>query len=177
MKHRAGAILCAVAALAAPVVAQDATLEYRVKAAYLLNFTRFVEWPAPATPRAPIEICVAEVNPFGPALAATLAGETASGRPLTHRIVRGTDIASCAVLFVPGTVAADPYIRAAGTSPILTVGESPGFLRRGGMINFVIDGRRVRFTIRPEPAGRSGLVISSRLLQLATLPPAGDGGT
>ena len=169
MLRRTAAILFLIAAIVRPAAAQDVPLEYRVKAAYLLNFTRFIEWPAATTTGAPLTICVAQRNPFGDFLATTVAGERAGGRPLTTRVVTTAD-SSCAVLFVPSGVAVDPQLRAVGNSPVLTVGETPDFLQRGGMIAFALDGGRVRFSINPAAAARNHLVISSRLLQLAQRP-------
>jgi hypothetical protein len=156
-------------AFAATSSAQDVPLEYRVKAAYLLNFTRFVEWPAAAFQgNAPFNICVARMNPFGPVLGATLSGETAAGRTLTPRIVQD-DPMSCQVLFVPRGVAAAGYLRRVRMAPVLTVGESPNFTRQGGIVNFVLEDGKVRFEINQEAATRSQLTISSRLLKLAKL--------
>ena len=152
--------------IAAPA-AQEPTLEYRVKAAYLLNFARFVEWPAETTPSTgPLTICIADVNPFGPALSNMIVGETAGGRPLATRVVRG-DIASCHIVFIPRQVATGAYIRARDTDPILTVGETPAFIQQGGIVNFVREDGRVRFEINPDAATARGLRISARLLQLA----------
>lgn len=173
MTRWTAALLCAVAAAAASAAAQEPTLEYRVKAAYLLNFTRFVEWPAPATPGAPLVICVAQRNPFGAFLSSTLADERAAGRPLASQAVT-TFNPSCSVLFIPNGVAPDPFLRAIGNAPVLTVGESPDFLHRGGMVAFVLDAGRVRFAINPAAAERHQLLVSSRLLQLALRAP--DGG-
>lgn len=148
-------------------VAQDVPLEYRVKAAYLFNFTKFVDWPSEAfASGSPFTICVAEVSPFGSALATTLAGETVVGRMLAFRVV-GNDASSCHILFVPRGVSPTPYVRSIRTEPVLTVGESPNFLKQGGMINFVLEDGRVRFEINQEAAARSQLKISSRLLRLA----------
>jgi hypothetical protein len=157
-------LLCAGTALTS---AQDAALEYRVKAAYLFNFTKFIEWPgsAVATGRS-FSICVAGRNPFGPALTSTLVGETAAGLPLAARVVNASEAAACHVLFVPRGVAAPPYLRGVAKSPVLTVGESPDFLAQGGAINFVLDDGRVRFEINQAAAERAQLRISSRLLQL-----------
>lgn len=166
MKRWTAGLLCVVVAATTGASAQDIPLEYRVKAAYLLNFTRFVEWPSPATPAAPLSICVARRNPFGTFLSSTIAGETAAGRPLTARVVARPD-ASCGVLFVPNGVAAEPLLRAVAKAPVLTVGESSDFLQRGGMIAFVLEQGRVRFAVNPAAAKLSRLVISSRLLQLA----------
>jgi hypothetical protein len=165
-------LLGVMAAAGAGTAAQDVPLEYQVKAAYLLNFTRFVEWPAPAAPGSPLTICMARTNPFGAFLASTIAGETVAGRPLGSRVVSLPD-ASCGVLFVPSGVAAEPMLRAIGNAPVLTVGDSPDFLQRGGMIAFVLDGGRVRFAINPAVAEQHHLLISSRLLQLALRPVGG----
>jgi hypothetical protein len=153
----------------APTSAQDVGLEYRVKAAYLFNFTKFVEWPSTAFVGGrsfSFSICVAGRNPFGPALTATLVGETAAGLPLAARLVNAGGAAGCHVLFVPAGVSPAPYLRAVGKSPVLTVGESPDFLDQGGAINFILDGGRVRFEINQAAAARAQLRISSRLLQL-----------
>jgi len=173
-------LLAAVLLCAGPAVtsAQDAGLEYRVKAAYLFNFTKFVEWPEAAFTGGrsfSFSICVAGRNPFGPALTATLVGETAAGLPLAARVVSAGGAAGCHVLFVPASVPAGPYLRGVGTSPVLTVGESPGFLAQGGAINFVVDDGRVRFEINQAAAERAQLRISSRLLQLGRgNTPQGD---
>lgn len=175
MMRRILAILCTAVAGTVVVAGQTVTLEYRVKATYLLNFTRFVEWPGAAAPGTPLAVCVAQANPFGTFLAMTMAGETAAGRPLTSRIVSRPD-ESCGVLFIPSGVPAQPLLQAVGSAPVLTVGESPDFLQRGGMVAFVLGEGRVRFAINPAAAQRNGLVISSRLLQLAQRPQMGGGG-
>jgi hypothetical protein len=167
----AAVVLCAGAAVAS---AQEVPLEYRVKAAYLFNFTKFVEWPPAAVPVETFNICIAGRNPFGTALSATLVGENVRGLPLTNRIVDPSAVASCHVLFVPRTVTAAPYLRAAAMAPVLTVGESPAFLEQGGAINFVLEDGRVRFEINQGAAERAGLRISSRLLQLGRSMPQGD---
>jgi len=175
---RRKATLCAVVAvlgLASPAVvagaqAQEVPLEYRVKAAYLFNFTRFVEWPTDA-PATPLTICVATENPFGTALAETIRDERVNGRPLQARVVRQPT--GCHVLFIPRGVAHQPYLRASRGENVLTVGEAVGFLRDGGMINFVIEEGKVRFEIDREAAARENLTISSRLLRLARAAVSG----
>jgi hypothetical protein len=159
--------LVALVLSAGPAWAQDVPLEYRVKAAYLFNFTRFIDWPATATGGgSSFAICLAGRNPFGPTLSATLVGELAAGLPMTARVVSAPQASSCHVLFVPRDVAAAPYLRRIGAAPVLTVGESPSFLTQGGAINFVLDGGRVRFEINQAAAERAQLKVSSRLLQL-----------
>jgi hypothetical protein len=150
-----------------PASLQEAGLEYRVKAAYLFNFTKFVEWPDVTLQNATaFTICTAAINPFGAALSSTVSDETAAMLPLAARVVTAAEAASCHVLFVPRGVAAAPYLRAVASSPVLTVGESPQFLEQGGAINFVIQDGRVRFVINQAAAERARLRVSSRLLQL-----------
>ena len=156
-------------ALAAATAAQEVSLEYRVKAAYLFNFTKFVDWPRDALPPdAPLTICVAGTSPFGEVLDDTVQGELVAGRPLTTRVVR--EPSGCHVLFVPAGGAAAPLLHDARTRPILTVGESETFLRDGGIVKFVMQDGKVRFEINQDAASRAQLRISSRLLRLARPP-------
>jgi uncharacterized protein DUF4154 len=145
--------------------AQDVPLEYQIKAAYLLNFARFVTWPLGARP-GPLSICVAVQNPFGDVLNETLRGETVQGRPLTSRVIVQPE-SGCHVLFVPNTASGTPFLQAARSSPTLTVGEAPNFIAQGGIINLVIEEGTVKFEISPEAAGRADLRISSHLFRLA----------
>lgn len=150
--------------------AQDVSLEYRVKAAYLLNFARFVEWP-PAARSGPLTICVAGRDVFGPVLAETVRNETVEGRPLVARVILEPE-PGCHVIFVPRGAAAQAYLRAMRETPVLTVGETPEFLAEGGVVNFLRDGDNVRFEINPAAADRAGLRVSSRLLRLARVSGA-----
>lgn len=150
--------------------AQDIPLEYRVKAAYLFNFVRFVEWPAEA-PAGPVTICIAGRNPFGDVLADTVRGETVGGRPIVSRVIADPD-PGCDVLFIPRGMAPAAWLRGSRAKPTLTVGEHDGFVEQGGMINFVQDGRNVRFQIEGDAASRAGLRISSRLLRLSRATPS-----
>lgn len=160
-------VACAMLAVSTLLSGQGVSLEYQVKAAYLFNFTKYVNWPAAALRDGePLAICVAGSNPFGSVLSATVTGETVAGRSLTSRVVRGT-ASPCHVLFVPRNVSAAPYLRRVGTAPVLTVGEASDFLAMGGMIAFVIDRANVRFEINQAVATRADLTISSRLLSLA----------
>jgi hypothetical protein len=156
----------AVIVIVLPVTAQDVSLEYRVKATYLFNFVKYVEWPAAARGSGPLTLCVAGRNPFGSALEDTIRHEVVDGRPLVVRVILEPE-AGCHVLFVPEGAAVNAYLRAARGRPTLTIGESSDFLTRGGIINFVSDGRHVRFAISTAAADLAQLHISSRLLQLA----------
>jgi len=148
-------------------LAQDVSREYRVKAAYLYNFVKYVEWPD--TSKGRILICVAGQNPFGTVLESLIRNERVHGVPLATEVIieARTD---CDVLFTPRTSAGiSAYLRGAAGLPTLTVGETPRFVEQGGMIGFYTDGVNVRFEINPDAATRAKLKISSRLLQLAKI--------
>jgi hypothetical protein len=150
--------------------APDESLEYRVKAAYLLNFTRYVEWPTPPASNTRLSICVMGTDPFGRILDATVAGRTVQGRPLEVRRVQSAPGArGCEVVFVSReTWRRDPEsLKALADAGSLTVGESEQFARSGGVIGFVIRDETVRFVINTAARDRAGLRISSRMLSLA----------
>lgn len=160
------ALLAALLAWPIASAAQEVRLEYQVKAAYLYNFMKFVEWPAGSG--GPLTICVAGRNPFGSVLADTVRGELIEGRPIEIKVILEPE-PGCHAVFVPRTAAVTAYLRAAQGTPTLTVGESPRFIEQGGIINFFLEGSNVRFQINPSAAERARLRISSRLLQLARL--------
>jgi len=149
-------------------LAKEVSLEYQVKAVYLFNFAKFVEWPADAQ-SGPLMICVAGQNPFGDVLDETLRGETVNSRPLAARVISGPE-PGCHVIFVPRGAATTAFLRAARGAPTLTVGETPDFLAQGGIINFILEGGKVRFQIDAKAAERAELRISSHLLRLARGP-------
>jgi hypothetical protein len=161
-------LLLALSAFGPAVWAQEVPLEYHVKAAYLFNFVQFVEWPA-GSADGPLVICVARPSPFGDVLASTLRDERVGGRPIDVRVIGDPD-GSCHVLFIPRDAPAAAYLQSTRSSPTLTVGESAGFLRGGGIINFIREGANIRFEIDEAAARRAGLRISSRLLRLARMP-------
>jgi hypothetical protein len=165
------ALLC-VGLPARSAYAQDPGLEYRVKAAYLLNFTRYAEWPptAFAGPAAALNICIVGRDPFGPVLEQTLQARRTSGRPVRIlRPSRPTD-GGCHVAFLGAATPAvlESWLTALATEPTLTVGDGEGFVEAGGMIGFVIVDETVRFEINPDAVRAGRLQLSSRLLSLAT---------
>ena len=150
-------------------ISQDVPLEYHVKAGFLYNFTKFVEWPEDAFgEEASFSLCMAELNPFGSVLQETIAGEAVAGRPVVVRVANGSP-AGCHVLFVPHAVSPAPYLRQVRALPVLTIGESPVFIQQGGIVNFVQEANKIRFEINAAAAARSKLMISSRVLKLARL--------
>jgi hypothetical protein len=148
----------------------DQPLEYRVKAAFLLNFTKFIEWPvaAFAAQDSPIDICIMGEDPFGGALDEIVAGEVVNGRRVAIQRIKHVPLPkTCAVLFA-GRPERDVAKLLLGLGPgVLTVGEGEGFLRDGGMIAFVIENRRVRFEVNRTAAEKGGIKLSSRLLNVA----------
>ncbi len=149
------------------VGAQDVTREYQVKAAFLYNFAKFVEWPASALTGA-LTICIAGRNPLGTFLDETVDGETVGGRPIRTRIILEPE-PGCHVMFIPDGAAATAYLRASRTAPTLTIGETPAFISQGGIISFFVENGKVRFEINPQAAERAQLRVSSRLLQLSRI--------
>ncbi len=149
---------------------EPATKEYQVKAAFLYNFAKFVDWPARSFPdaNAPIVIGVLGESPFGDELEKLAKGRRINGRPIVVRWVSAEGARSCHLLFV----GAGDEGRFAGIKDglpgVLTVGESDGFSRRGGMINFVFEGEKIRFEINVGQAEAEGLKISAQLQKLAT---------
>jgi hypothetical protein len=146
--------------------------EYQVRAAYIYNFGKFVKWPAAsiANQEDAFTICVLGEDSFGGILQATLAGESLGGRPVhVKRIARPQEASSCHVLYLNN--AAEGHLKetlaALDRISVLTVSEIPGFSRRGGMIQFVLDGERVRFEINRANAESAGLTLTSDLLKVA----------
>lgn len=152
----------------------EGTPEYAVKAAYLLNFARFVTYPpsAFADPAAPLTICILGADPFGPALDDMIAGERVDQRAIAaRRLADPAAIDGCQILFVAATADAAVALGAAGGRPVLTVGDGETFAERGGMVAFRLDQGTVRFAVNPDALRRGGLAMSSHVLRLARIVP------
>jgi hypothetical protein len=146
--------------------------EYQVKAVYLFNFGRFVEWPSNEATRKgqPFAVCVLGQDPFGPALDAVLAGEIIDRAPVVaKRIPKPEEAVHCRVLFISSSE--DGQLRdvlaALDKTSVLTVSDMPQFAKRGGMVQFLLDGNKVRFEVNQAATQRVGLSLSSDLLKLA----------
>ena len=160
----------AAALLAGTAGAGTVTLEYAVKANFLYKFAPFVNWPPQAfASGAPLQICIAGVDPFGPALDSAVRGQHVNGRAIAvRRMQRVAGADGCQILFVGGSSVqpASDMLRAVAGQPVLTVTDEQGRIA-GGMIRFVVRSGRVRFTIDRAATAASGLEVSSKLLDLA----------
>jgi hypothetical protein len=141
--------------------------EAQVKAAFLVNFTKFIQWPE-RTP-GPIVIGVAADAGFEAIVRQTVKRSTVDGRGfVTRRLTSGDDPAGCDIVFIsamhPGG-AAELLHRISG--PILTVGETVQFLRDGGAVRLFVEDSKVRFQIDQSHAERAGLKVSARLMMLS----------
>jgi hypothetical protein len=166
----AALVVAAATVLVTPAMAQRPG-EYQVKAAYLYGFGRFVEWPpAPATADGAFVLCVLGDDPFGRLLDQVTEGGALKNQPVTvRRIARPEEGTGCDTLFV--SASEQPrlprILSVLARKPVLTVGDSPEFAQRGGMIGFSMEGSRVRFTVNLVAAQEAGLMLQSELLRVA----------
>lgn len=148
--------------------------EYLIKAGFIYNFAKLVGWPETAFAQAnsPIVIGIVGNDPFGAILDRVVDGKTIDGRGfVVKRLKWGKDLKDCNILFVSSSEQAhfDELVQLVKGLPILTIGETPNFPRRGGIINFTLEDSRVRFEVNIDAAKQADLNISSRLLSLARI--------
>lgn len=146
--------------------------EYELKAAYVLNFARYVEWPATTFGDAgdPVVIGIVGTDPFGKEMDQTIEGEPVQGRPLeVHRARRVDDLPPCHLVFFCDSESRRlrMTLKQLRNAPLLTVSDIPEFVDRGGMIGFIVVDEHIRFRINLGAAEQAGLRISSKLLRLA----------
>jgi hypothetical protein len=141
--------------------------EFRLKAAFVYRLTEFVEWPTAA--RTSQVICVLPPNPFGHVLTDLVSGETLHGVPLEVRdLTRQTPLPDCRVLFLPARAGHwDDVLDRVVKLPILTIGDAPDFLDRGGIVQLRVVNNRVRFDVNFDAARAVGLRVSAQLVRLA----------
>jgi len=151
--------------------------EYLIKAGFIFNFAKFVEWPPTTFAQAdsPIVIGILGTDPFGAIIDQIVQDKKIGGRGfVVKRLKWGTDLKDlkeCKILFVGASerVHIDELVQIVKGLPILTVGETPGFAEHGGVIRLVLEDNRVRFEVNVDAARQAGLTISSRLLTLARI--------
>lgn len=154
--------------------------ESQIKAVFLFNFARFVQWPdgAFAAGDTPFHICILGTDPFGPELDEVVAGETVDGRPMVvRRLDRADEAGDCHIAYVDAADAGnfDEALAAVQDRPTLLVSDLDRAAEQGAVIQFHRDGSRVRLRINLAAARSAGLTISSKLLRPATVIDAGRG--
>jgi hypothetical protein len=145
--------------------------EYEVKAAFLYNFTKFVEWPR-AIDSGSFSICVLGDDPFESAIDRLVNGKTVGGHPLqVRRIKDGADSRQCQIVFLSASEKgkASKLVETVRGSAVLTVGESQDFLRMGGMVFLATEKDRVNVVINAAATDGVGFKISAKLMTLARL--------
>jgi hypothetical protein len=157
--------------------AQDAPpSEYQVKAAFIFNFAKFVEWPATAfsDAKSPLVIGILGENPFGEDLERIVHAKTLNQRSIEVKknCQNAEEAKKCHVLFISTSEKKrlQEILSAVAGTNILTVSEMDGFIEAGGIINFFREGNKIRFQIDHATAKKSGLKVDSKLLGLGKKP-------
>jgi YfiR/HmsC-like len=162
--------------------------EYLIKAGFVYNFAKLTEWPVGsfAQPDSPIVIGILGTDPFGAIIDHVVDNKQINGRGVVVKRLKWgdrlkerqyklwlNDLLQCNILYVSSSELPhlDELISIVKGIPILTVGDTPGFAMRGGVINLILDDDKVRFEVNVEAARRANLNISSRLLALARIVP------
>jgi hypothetical protein len=154
----------------------QAVTQPALKAAFLVNFAKFVEWPAEATASGPLTLCVLDDAAVEDALGQLVNGGPSSGRAVVLvKGARNRSLRGCHLLYVGES---DPARAVAMVdelkgAAILTVGDGDAFTRSGGMIGLFVEDGRMRFAINADAAQRAGLRLSSKLLNLAKIVKEG----
>lgn len=166
--------LALAAALLLPTAAVPALGEYQVKAVFLFNFARFVDWPAVTfvDPNAPFTLCIYGADPFGGDLDAVVRGEAVAGRPITVRRMRQQrDFRDCQILYIARDAEGelDEILAALDHRGTLTVSDIDSAAKRGVMIRMMTVRGKIRLSVNVEAARAARLTISSNLLRSAEI--------
>jgi hypothetical protein len=161
--------------VARPAAAADeetAFDEYKVKAAYLYNLTKFVTWPDSSfpSPDSDFVIAILGADPFGQPMDQLLLDRTAIGRRIRLERVDSVErLARCHILFISRSMesGAQTILEQLAGQPVLTVSDMAGFGEIGGVFAFYLEGPNVRFEVNQSAARKSGLQVSAKLLSLA----------
>lgn len=171
------ALVCASSA----AKAQSAPLtEDQIKAGFLFNFTKFVEWPPEifGGANSPIVMGIVGDSLVGKLLTEVATGKSVNGRPvMVKQLKEGQDLKTCQIIFLGSSDEKHMFQLLEGLkeSSVLTVGEMPGFIHAGGMINFFIEENKVRLEINLDAATRVRLKISAKVIAVARLVPQNTG--
>ncbi len=153
----------------------DDSSEYLIKAGFVYNFAKLVEWPASAFAQSGPQIVIGVLgnDSFASVLDRVVDGKKIDGRPFVVKRLRNKEYkdCNCHILFI-GTaesMRSDEIILALKNTAVLTIAETAGFAKRGGIINFILEDNKVRFEVNVDAAKQATLNISSRLLSLARI--------
>lgn len=153
----------------------ETSREAQLKAAYIFNFIKFVEWPNPR-PADTLVVCFLGANDVLDAFAAATADKSVGARGMIARSIsrqKGDESARCDVLYVDSSEESDPKL--SFDEATLTIGDARDFTRSGGIVRLHMESNRLRFTINMDNAKRARLQVSSNLLKLATQVEQGAG--
>jgi hypothetical protein len=149
-----------------PAKADEASLEYAVKATYLYKFAPFVTWPPPIAQKATFDLCLAGADDVTKVAQEAAEGQAVNGKPLTiHRLASGESADGCQILYIAPSPTAGLLLDAVRNKPVLTITEAAA--ANHGIIGFTVIQHHVRFDIDNALAQNAGLSISSKLLSLA----------
>jgi hypothetical protein len=154
------------------------TGEYEVKAAFIHNIAKFVEWPAAATGAGKLRLCILGDDPFGGNI------DTLRGKQIGQMVWEvapinaSADMKSCHVLFIAASGHDDigQIRKRINGSAVMTVGDTRGYAEQGVMVNFYLEENKVRFEINRAAAARAGLRVDSKLLRLGRIVAEQGGG-
>jgi hypothetical protein len=168
------AVLLTLLATSSAASAQTPATEAQVKAAFVYNFLKFVEWPAEAFggTRDSLVVGIVGTSATAEAAALFLAGKQANSRPIAvRRMTPDAAIVGVHAIFVGdiGDRGQPQVLLEAASTSVLSIGEAKGFATRGGVIGLLVEDQKVRFEINPDAAETAQLKISSKLLALAKL--------
>jgi len=179
-------LLCLSLALGANAQSSDsaASSDYLIKAGCIYNFAQLVQWPSVVFSQAdsPIVIGILGTDPFGTTIDRVVENKKLDGRNLVVKRLKWgkdlKDLKDCNILFVSSSEKEHipDLVNMVKWLPILTIGETPGFATRGGIINLTLQDNKVRFEVNIEAAKQANLNISSRLLALARIVPQSADG-
>lgn len=170
----AGLLLGTLLMLSRPAVAAETSVEFRLKAAFLLNFAKLVEWPATRFKGSedPLRLCVLGADPFGPVLDGTIKGKRIGKRPITViRSAAAKDLLGCHLVYLGAGERSryTAHMKALSDRSILTVDEGNQFTWPLGMIRFYLDKDRVRFEVNPSAMEKAKLQMDPKMVKIARI--------
>jgi hypothetical protein len=166
--YLAAIMIAGLCSISGSLPARPPSLEYAVKANYLYKFSPFLTWPASSfpTPSSPFNLCLIGDDPFGDILDEAVRGQKVGSHPIVVKRLSTMMMAgNCHILSIGQSVAQEAAASLVGQPVVTVTDKSHGV--KGGMIEFVMQGGRVRFEIDDAAAKASGITISSKLLGLA----------